>query len=117
MTASRLLATRSALRNSAKPALLPFSRSFNKDYVPPPRSTRTLMIYSIGLGSLVGAGLATYHSITAPKPGTTQTQEAYFVDTLPDVKITRKLHNARDQSDLDLVLFQYQTCPFCCKVN
>lgn len=43
--------------------------------------------------------------------------EAVFIDKLPDVKITRKLYNPKDKSGLDLVLFQYQTCPFCCKVR
>lgn len=38
-------------------------------------------------------------------------------DKFPDVKITRKIVGAQNQIDLDLVLFQYQTCPFCCKVR
>lgn len=31
--------------------------------------------------------------------------------------IARKIVNEKDKSDLNLVLFQYQTCPFCCKVR
>lgn len=75
------------------------------------------MVYAVGLGSVSGVAYAGYKAWTAPLAGTTRTQEAYYVDKLPDVKITRKLHNPRDQSGLELVLFQYQTCPFCCKVN
>lgn len=40
-----------------------------------------------------------------------------IIDKLPNVRITRKIVGARDKIDLDLVLFQYQTCPFCCKVR
>lgn len=29
----------------------------------------------------------------------------------------RKIINANDTTGLDLVLFQFQTCPFCCKVR
>lgn len=40
-----------------------------------------------------------------------------IIDKLPDVRITRKIVSQKGKADLDLVLFQYQTCPFCCKVR
>lgn len=76
------------------------------------------MAYSIGIGTVVGVSYAGYAALTRPPlDSRTQTQAAYFVDRLPDVPITRRLQSARDKTDLDLVLFQYQTCPFCCKVR
>lgn len=43
--------------------------------------------------------------------------EVFIIDRIPDVPIARKIINEKDKSGLDLVLFQYQTCPFCCKVR
>lgn len=40
-----------------------------------------------------------------------------ILDHLPDISISRKIVNANDKTGLDLILFQYQTCPFCCKVR
>jgi microsomal prostaglandin-E synthase 2 len=42
---------------------------------------------------------------------------ATILDKKPDVSIMRKIINPSDKSDLDIVLFQFQTCPFCCKVR
>ena len=36
---------------------------------------------------------------------------------MPDVPIMRKIMNHSDSTGLDLILFQFQTCPFCCKVR
>lgn len=33
------------------------------------------------------------------------------------VRITKRYVNPKDTSGLDIVLFQFQTCPFCCKVR
>lgn len=77
------------------------------------------LIISIGVGGLVGAGYAKYLSITGDDNShlTTQTKPA-VIDKFPDnIKITRKIYNPNDNTNLDLVLFQYQTCPFCCKVS
>lgn len=95
-------------------------RKFNTQHSkqpPPPRSNTSLMLYSIGIGAAFGASWAGYNAWTQPRPGSTQTRAAFFIDRVPDVPIARRLQNPRDKSDLDLVLFQYQTCPFCCKVS
>lgn len=34
-----------------------------------------------------------------------------------DAKITKRYVNQQDNSNLEIVLFQFQTCPFCCKVR
>jgi microsomal prostaglandin-E synthase 2 len=36
---------------------------------------------------------------------------------MPDVPIMRKIINPNDKSGLEITLFQFQTCPFCCKVR
>lgn len=46
-----------------------------------------------------------------------QNEQVVILNGLPDVKMTRQVVNPKDKSGLDLVLFQYQTCPFCCKVR
>lgn len=36
---------------------------------------------------------------------------------MPEVPIMRKIINPKDKTGLDIILFQFQTCPFCCKVR
>lgn len=38
------------------------------------------------------------------------------LDRLPKVPISYKIVNSNDKTNLNLVLFQCQTCPFCCKM-
>lgn len=40
-----------------------------------------------------------------------------IIEKLPNVRITRKIVGSKDKTNLNLILFQYQTCPFCCKVR
>lgn len=41
-----------------------------------------------------------------------------IIESLPaGVRITKRYVNPKDTSGLDIVLFQFQTCPFCCKVR
>lgn len=82
-------------------------------------SNSKLLLISIGVGGLIGTGYAGFISITSRNNSsfTTQTKPA-VIDKLPEnLTITRKIYNPSDNTDLDLVLFQYQTCPFCCKVR
>lgn len=82
-------------------------------------SNAKLMMISMGVGGLIGTGYSGYMSFTSNDNSGLATQtKPTVVDKLPDnLKITRKIYNPNDNTDLDLVLFQYQTCPFCCKVN
>lgn len=77
------------------------------------------MLISMGVGGLIGTGYSGYLSITSGgNSGLTTQIKPAVIDNLPDdIKITRKIYNPNDNTDLDLVLFQYQTCPFCCKVS
>ena len=61
------------------------------------------------------------YSFYTEKLGKTKTQReeltAQLLDEKPNVPVMRKIVNPKDDSGLDLVLFQFQTCPFCCKVR
>ncbi|XP_065074129.1 prostaglandin E synthase 2 [Ochlerotatus camptorhynchus] len=78
-----------------------------------------LAMKGIAVGAVLGTGWSGYNYFRgAPtdhmineKIGPT------YLDRLPDVKIMRKVVNPKDDSGLELVLFQFQTCPFCCKVR
>lgn len=84
-----------------------------------PKSTIKLLLISMGVGGAIGTGYSSYISYTKSVDFTTVTEEKLpaIVDHLPDIKITKKFVNPNDKSNLDLILFQFQTCPFCCKVN
>lgn len=69
-------------------------------------------------GALIGLGYSVYQSYRAANSHMVhEKQELYIIKELPNVKISRKIVNAKDKSGLDLVLFQFQTCPYCCKVR
>ncbi|XP_055387173.1 prostaglandin E synthase 2 [Condylostylus longicornis] len=81
-------------------------------------STFKLAMMGTAIGAAVGTAYSTYsqwhektdhmiHERKHPK----------VLSRLPKVKITKKVVNPKDDTDLDLVLFQFQTCPFCCKVR
>lgn len=75
-------------------------------------------VKSVAVGAALGIGYSVYASIRSKDSHLINEQtEIFTIDHLPDVPITRKIVNAKDKSNLDLVLFQYQTCPFCCKVR
>lgn len=76
------------------------------------------LLFGGASGVLIGLGFSIYQSYKAANAHLVhEQQEVYIIKELPDVKITRKIVNAKDKSGLDLVLFQFQTCPYCCKVR
>lgn len=40
-----------------------------------------------------------------------------ILEQMPNVPVMRKIINPNDKTGLDIILFQFQTCPFCCKVR
>lgn len=76
------------------------------------------LLIGVASGALIGLGFSVYQSYKAANAHLVhEQQELYIIKELPDVKISRKIVNAKDKSELDLVLFQFQTCPYCCKVR
>lgn len=84
-----------------------------------PNGTFKLTLLGACIGAVAGSTYTIYtricdknshkeHERTPPK----------VVEFFPaDVRITKRFINPKDTSGLDIVLFQYQTCPFCCKVR
>lgn len=75
-------------------------------------------------GITLGAGVGTTYSYLTKEeigiPGSViqQNDKPFIIDKFPDnIKITRQIKNPQDNTGLELVLFQFQTCPFCCKVR
>lgn len=85
-----------------------------------PRSTAKLTLISASVGILVGAGYGgyTHYKINSKKSlSPTEVEDHAFLREPPQYHAQRKIINEFDKSNLQLVLFQYQTCPFCCKVR
>lgn len=85
-----------------------------------PRSTAKLTLVSASVGILIGAGYGgyTHYKINSKKTlAPVETEEFEFIKDLPEYKPHYKIINDADTSNLQLVLFQYRTCPFCCKVR
>lgn len=82
------------------------------------RFSGSTFLKSAAVGLVAGTAYAVYVSY---KPKNShmihEEAEAFIIDRIPDVPIARKIVNKNDKTNLDLVLFQYQTCPFCCKVR
>lgn len=94
---------------------------------------------AIGLagGALLGGGLSWYkfQQVKAPVLNNAVGRSSKLIADLPDVRIARKVFqyltqnffnsfeisfqvvSPSDSTNLHLVLFQYPTCPFCCKVR
>ncbi|XP_072931069.1 prostaglandin E synthase 2 [Epargyreus clarus] len=84
-----------------------------------PRSTAKLTLVSASVGILIGAGYGgyTHYKINLKKPTPSEPEEYAFLKTAPEYQPHYKIVNESDTSNLQLVLFQYRTCPFCCKVR
>lgn len=75
------------------------------------------------LGSTLGATGGTVYSLYSNwKDGNSHKEHersapAVVAEFPENVKITKRFVNPKDTSGLDVTLFQFQTCPFCCKVR
>ncbi|XP_071452329.1 prostaglandin E synthase 2 [Hetaerina americana] len=74
---------------------------------------------SLGLGVAAGAGYAYYNTPAPPKAilNDEKSNKRLLLDKLPELSPARKVVSVVDHTGLDLVLYQYPTCPFCCKVR
>ncbi|OXU21196.1 hypothetical protein TSAR_011474 [Trichomalopsis sarcophagae] len=90
-------------------------------YVQQPKS-RSILKFSLigaGVGVIAGAGYAISKINDARKKLALEGTEVEVkvLKYKPDVKPSRKIVSPVDTTGLKLTLFQYQTCPFCCKVR
>ncbi|XP_017488917.1 PREDICTED: prostaglandin E synthase 2 [Rhagoletis zephyria] len=98
----------------------PPCRHYGSPVTPKSQGTSTFKLALIGAG--IGAASGTAYSIYGNWRDKNSHMEHERIPPkvlrkLPDVRITKKYVNPLDDSDLNIILFQYQTCPFCCKVR
>ncbi len=81
------------------------------------RSSFWWMGAGFGVGSAIGIAVGFQQirktKTIVPNP---EEQGPIILSEIPDVKVSRQIKYPTDASGLKITLFQYQTCPFCCKV-
>lgn len=93
-------------------------RLLSSNAVKSTNGTAKRLLKGAGIGTGLGVSWAVYDSLKEPDAHMiNEEKQAFVIDKLPDVTIARRIVNPNDKSNLELVLFQYQTCPFCCKVR
>jgi microsomal prostaglandin-E synthase 2 len=84
-----------------------------------PMSTVRLVAGGISIGVIIGGVYAYFSKSERKLPGAiinTPTQISKIENLPPNLKVTRKVRHNSDEK-ADIILFQYPTCPFCCKVR
>lgn len=81
------------------------------------RNVIKLSLYGAGIGTVIG-GTYSIYKLNKPR-GHILNRETNLplLEEAPNGTVSRKVQIANDQSGLKLTLYQYQTCPFCCKVR
>ncbi|XP_066138942.1 prostaglandin E synthase 2 [Euwallacea fornicatus] len=112
--------TISATPRSPDPTQVLLLRRFSSNKSIPRKTLKGVLklgLAGVTVGALVGTGYSIHHR---NNPKDHMSNEKSFIEPLsniPEIKPSRKVRYANDDSKLRLILFQYQTCPFCCKVR
>ena len=77
---------------------------------------------ALAVGASIGLGYTLLSQLQRPdmskSVGTENTEEDFLLKQRPpEFKVARQIRNSADTTGLRLTLFQYQTCPFCCKAR
>ncbi|KAG5898251.1 hypothetical protein JTB14_029629 [Gonioctena quinquepunctata] len=95
----------------------------HRNYVTKPKTEKVskgmfrIGVAGVTVGALVGTGYS-IHYMNRPRAHILNEETTIPVfKELPDIKPTKQIRIPDDQTGLQLTLFQYQTCPFCCKVR
>ncbi|XP_018319954.1 prostaglandin E synthase 2 [Agrilus planipennis] len=81
------------------------------------RSFVKLGLVGVTLGGVIGTGYS-IHQLNQPKTHILNEEVAIpLIENPPEIPPSKKIRIPGDQSGLKLTLYQYQTCPFCCKVR
>lgn len=83
----------------------------------PFRGIFKLGLAGVTMGALVGTGYSIHHQNKARDHIINEESCIPMVIEIPKIEPSRRMKYEGDRSDLKLTLFQYQTCPFCCKVR
>lgn len=122
-TVSRMVFYRNALFHHTKLNNRLLNQLTARTFASSSKSSKTFtfnsFLKSLGVGVLLGGGYTLYSTFQSQEDAHKIFDETtvHIVDTMPDVPIARKIVNEKDKTGLDIILFQYQTCPFCCKVR
>ena len=98
-------------------------RHFSKPEWPRPRAIprKKVAIYgTLGCSIVVGTYYHHYQSSRSNlvAPGVEPLVKDYFVtEDIPECKVTRSIDNSAEKLKIKFTLYQYQTCPFCCKTR
>ncbi|CAH0546077.1 unnamed protein product [Brassicogethes aeneus] len=81
------------------------------------KSALKVSAVGVTMGALVGTGY-TIHQQNKPRGHILNEQNVVeMIKDVPKIKASRSIRIPGDNSGLKLTLYQYQTCPFCCKVR
>ena len=77
---------------------------------------------ALAVGASIGLGYTIWSQLQRPDTsksvGMENTNEDFLLKQRPpEFKVARRIRNSADTTGLRLTLFQYQTCPFCCKAR
>ncbi|GLH10735.1 hypothetical protein R5R35_012419 [Gryllus longicercus] len=92
-------------------------RMFSKGFTPLKSNVWFLSLVGIGTGAVVGAGYSYLKSKEPQTPVLTIQKDLPTIKSIPKMEVSRKVVFENDSTGLRLKLFQYATCPFCCKVR
>ncbi|XP_050684210.1 prostaglandin E synthase 2 isoform X2 [Leptidea sinapis] len=84
------------------------------------KSATKITLVSASVGVLIGVGYGgyTHYKVNVRKSSVAGNSDEYaFFAEQPQYKAHYKVINDTDTRNLQLILFQYRTCPFCCKVR
>ncbi|KAG8231501.1 hypothetical protein J437_LFUL007664 [Ladona fulva] len=83
------------------------------------KKTWKIALAGLGVGAIAGTGFAFYSNNVHPKVilNDGSQSQRLVLDKLPNFAPARRYNSPVDHTGLDLVLYQYPTCPFCCKVR
>ncbi|KAK7084408.1 hypothetical protein SK128_013069 [Halocaridina rubra] len=91
---------------------------------PPPKPSpwkkyAKLLTISFGIGATIGGYqmYELYKKVNTPLSNPSEGGEYILQESPPDFKPARVIQRPTDSTGLKITLYQYQTCPFCCKVR
>lgn len=93
------------------------ARNFSNFFRPRRNNLLLLSLVGIGAGAFMGAGYSYNTFRESLKPMVITEKEIPRLSEFPKVEVSREVRYPNYSTDLRLSVFQYATCPFCCKVR
>ncbi|GJQ88054.1 Su(P) [Trypoxylus dichotomus] len=76
-----------------------------------------LSLIGVSVGAAVGTGYSIYELNKTTTHIVNEETSIPLIASIPPIKPSRQIIYENDKKELKLTLYQYQTCPFCCKVR